>query len=117
MRWTACRILVGLSLVGRPVGFFGRLGQYWDLILDITEVLIPVEALIFLTEMPEERREMTLFRFASERGLMVKLGLKFCMAAQLIYPNLWSHDQSKQCTKHHHTTPVKGKVLSATKGF
>jgi len=52
-------------------GFFGRLGQYWERIWDIVEVLTPVETLICFTEVPERSWEMMLLRLASERERMM----------------------------------------------
>ena len=73
-----------MSLLGRPAGFFGMLGQYCDLILDIVEVLTPVEALIYSMEEPERRREMMLFRLASERSFIVWWGLRWCVGPHYI---------------------------------
>jgi hypothetical protein len=71
MRWRAWRTLAAVSLQGRPGGFFGRLGQYWERIWDIVEVLTPVETLICFTEVPERSWEMMLLRLASERECMM----------------------------------------------
>jgi hypothetical protein len=119
MRWRAWRTLAAVSLLGRPGGFFGRLGQYWERIWDIVEVLTPVAVWILSTEVPDERRAMMLLRlFSGSGGMLIVEGIKVAQGpvyieeypSHMIKPNTWLnnttwHLYGQSCDQQQNPSP------------